>query len=173
MKIIKRFDFSSNHQSNSVIIRNELDDTYRFYIKGAPEKIKDFCNKDTIPSNYNEILKEHTQRGFRVLACATKPLEKNEMIRNLKNESNEDDHNFVKECRIKFEKDLHFLGFIILSNKLKPDTSNVISNLKASSCKIIMATGDNPFTSISVGKQCKLIEQEEICLIDIEDKKLN
>jgi len=156
-------------------VNNCLDNTYRFYIKGAPEKIKEFCNPKYIPKNFNEILKKHTENGFRVLACATKPLKEADILREFKI-MNEDFDAKSKEItrilRSKFENNLIFLGFIIVSNKLKSDTTGVISNLKKSNCKIFMATGDNPFTSISVARQCGLIENEEIAFIDFENQKL-
>ena len=57
-----------------------------------------------------------------------------------------------------YENNLTFLGFIIFRNKLKRDTKTEIENLNESGCKIVMATGDNPFTSISVAKECGLIK---------------
>ncbi len=77
-----------------------------------------------------------------------------------------------KILRSRFENNLIFLGFIIVSNKLKPDTSNVITILKKSNCKIFMATGDNPFTSISVARQCFLINNIETGFIELENNYL-
>jgi len=77
--------------------------------------------------------------------------------------------------RKKFENNLVFLGFIIFTNKLKKDTKNVIANLKNSNCKLVMATGDNPFTSISVARECELIENSKnsTYLIDLEKDEKN
>ena len=55
------------------------------------------------------------------------------------------------------ENNLIFLGFILFKNKLKLDTKEVINSIKISNCNLIMATGDNPFTSISVGLESGLI----------------
>lgn len=193
LKIIRRFEFSSVYQSNSVIIKNELDNTYRFYIKGAPEKIKNLCLPETLPANFSQILKNHTKKGYRVLACATKPLQESILIRDMKNDyfekkntsemiyfgSDANDLRKIpsinknkKEFRDLYENQLNFLGFIIISNQLKNETTNVIKQLKDSGCHIVMATGDNPFTSVSVAKQCGLIDNENLCLIDLEDNEL-
>jgi cation-transporting ATPase 13A2 len=162
LTIIKRFEFSSKFQSMSVIVKNCLDDSYRFFIKGAPERIIQLCNPTSLPCSYNDMLMEHTKNGYRVLACATKFLEGN----------NESKYSKEEE-RSKYENDLTFLGFIIFRNKLKRDTKHVIAGLKNSDCKLVMATGDNPFTSISVARECELIESEkEIYLIDLE-KEVN
>lgn len=39
------------------------------------------------------------------------------------------------------EKDLEFLGFIILENRLKNSTAEVINELKAANIRTIMITG--------------------------------
>jgi cation-transporting ATPase 13A2 len=157
LTIIKRFSFSSKFQSMSVIVKNCLDDSYRFFIKGAPERIIQLCDPKSLPTSYSDMLMEHTKNGYRVLACATKYLDS-------------DENKYLnEEERSLYESDLIFLGFIIFRNKLKRDTKHVIAGLKNSDCKLVMATGDNPFTSISVARECELIDSErEIYLIDLE-----
>lgn len=162
MTIIKRFDFSSKFQSNSVIVRNNLDGAYRYFIKGAPEKIIKICNSSTLPDMFYDELSQHTQNGFRVLACATKPIP--------------DSPNYQSfEERTYFENDLIFLGFIVFKNKLKRDTKLIMSKLKNTDINIMMATGDNPFTSISVAQECGLVEgNKEIYFCNLEkDKETN
>jgi cation-transporting ATPase 13A1 len=49
------------------------------------------------------------------------------------------------------EKDLLFCGFIIAECPLKPDTKNLIDELKASSHEVKMITGDNELTAAFIG----------------------
>jgi cation-transporting ATPase 13A3/4/5 len=56
------------------------------------------------------------------------------------------------------ESDLHFLGFLVMQNKLKPVTTTVIKQLNEANIRTIMATGDNVLTAISVGRECKIID---------------
>ena len=100
LTIIKRFEFSSKFQSNSVIIYNHLDRSYRYFIKGAPEKIMQICNPNSLPDNFSKELSNQTQNGYRVLACATKPLE------------DKSGYEFSDDREI-YENNLNFLGFII------------------------------------------------------------
>jgi cation-transporting ATPase 13A3/4/5 len=148
LTIKKRFEFSSKFQANSVIVKNHLDGSYRFFIKGAPEKIIQFCISETLPDSLSEQLLNHTQTGYRVLACATKPIPER------------DDYESEEE-REKYECDLIFLGLVVFRNKLKRDTKHIISKLKGSSINLVMATGDNPFTSISVARECGLIDRNK------------
>lgn len=41
--LIRRFDFSSKLQRMSVIAKNMYDDTFRSYVKGSPERIRELC----------------------------------------------------------------------------------------------------------------------------------
>lgn len=61
LTIVKRFEFSSKYQAMSVIVKNNFDQSYRFYIKGAPEKVYLLCDPKTLPKNFTEKLLEHTQ----------------------------------------------------------------------------------------------------------------
>ncbi len=62
---------------SSVIVKNFLNSSYRSYVKGSPEKIKELCKSSTLPSNYEEILQIYTESGYRVLGLATKSLDIN------------------------------------------------------------------------------------------------
>jgi len=143
----------------SVIVKNNLDKSYRYFIKGAPEKIIEYCNLDTLPYNYLEQLSDHTQNGFRVLACATKSIP-------------EKDYTDNDTKRNQFNNNLTFLGFIVFKNKLKRDTKLVIQSLLYAKCKIVISTGDNPFTTISVATECTILHKDEnIYLCDIDENK--
>ena len=69
--MLRRFDFTSKLQRMSVIIRNFLDFSFRAYVKGSPEKIRELCRPETLPRNFDEILEIYTEYGYRVLALAT------------------------------------------------------------------------------------------------------
>ena len=156
--ILKRFEFSSKFQSMSIIAKNSIDNSCRFFIKGAPEKVLLNCKKETIPEDYQEELLNHTKKGLRVLACATKLISKKDylILDSLNREF--------------FEDNLIFLGFIVFKNKLKKDTKNIVEIIKNSGNRLVMATGDNPFTSISVAQECSLIPltNMSLFLLDIE-----
>ena len=72
--LIRRFDFSSLLQRMSVICKNDMDEGYRAFVKGSPEKISELCDSQTIPRNFQQVLTEYTQEGYRVIALAFKEL---------------------------------------------------------------------------------------------------
>lgn len=143
--IIRRFEFTSKLQRMSVIVKISLeDDLYRMHIKGAPEKIRELCRPDSIPENYSEILSKYTNQGLRVLACASKPLKiQREEISTVE--------------RSEIEKDFAFVGFLILENKLKEITPQIIGVLQDALIRSVMVTGDNVLTAISVARKCGII----------------
>ena len=55
------------------------------------------------------------------------------------------------------EKQLTFLGLLVMENKLKKETSGVIKELNEAKIRTIMATGDNVLTAISVARQCSIL----------------
>lgn len=53
-----------------------------------------------------------------------------------------------------------FLGFLVMENKLKPETTAVIETLHGAEVRCVMATGDNIHTAISVARQCKMLDEK-------------
>jgi cation-transporting P-type ATPase 13A2 len=64
--------------------------------------------------------------------------------------------------RDEVEKNLNFLGFLIMQNKLKAATVKSIFELNEADIRTIMATGDNILTAMSVGRKCGIIKEEQI-----------
>ena len=166
LKVIYRSHFESRNQSMSVIVKNNFNETIRLFIKGAPEKIIVQCLKESIPINYDEIHRKYTLQGFRVLACATKLI--------AENPNNELDIICNEEYQNYKGNDLIFLGLILFQNKIKINTKTVLQKLKDEGLFPIISTGDNAFTSISLVKECKLVQNfSKFCILDIALDKDN
>ncbi|VVC96464.1 unnamed protein product [Leptidea sinapis] len=107
-----RFHFSSSQQSMGVIARVLGQPSMVYYVKGAPEKIAGMCDALTLPDNFNTVLNEYTSNGFRVIGLAYKKLD-----RKMK---------WVDAQRVKrdmLEHGMTFLGFLVMQNSLKPETT--------------------------------------------------
>lgn len=135
------------------MVRQFGDNGANFFVKGAPESIRDICIPESLPSDYDELLNYYTHKGFRVIACATKYERKLSWMK------------VQKLSRADAESNLEFVGFIIFENKLKPTTSQVISELNQAGIRNVMCTGDNILTAISVARECKMIGTNEQCFI--------
>src|SRR5690606_34229442 len=121
------------------------EDYFKIYVKGSPEKIRDLCNPETIPHTFEQELQKYTSKGFRVLGLGMKKMKMNYFQTQQIN-------------REIIESNLIFLGFLIVENKLKKETKSSIEVLKHADMKMIMATGDNILTAISVARDCNIID---------------
>ena len=52
---------------------------------------------------------------------------------------------------------MHFLGFLVMENKLKAVTSQSIKTLNDCNIRTMMATGDNLLTAICVARNCNIL----------------
>ncbi|KAJ5693339.1 cation-transporting ATPase [Penicillium macrosclerotiorum] len=147
--VLRNFEFVSQLRRASVVVRQFGDNGVSFFVKGAPESIKEICAPETLPSDYDEYLNYYTHKGYRVIACATKYERKLSWMK------------VQKLSRAEAESNLEFVGFIIFENKLKPSTSSVISELNQAGIRNVMCTGDNILTAISVARECEMIGLKE------------
>ena len=146
--IAKRFDFSSKLQRMTVIGKNINEDFFKVFCKGSPEKIKELCDPSTIPESFDETLNNYTTRGYRVLGMAAKSLKMS----------------FKQSQEIKrdiVEKNMIFLGLLIVQNKLKEKTKECLEKFDNADLRMVMATGDNILTAICVSKDCNLIRKNQ------------
>ena len=68
------------------------------------------------------------------------------------------------------KKDLIFIGFSVIENKLKEGTKDTIVELDNADYRMVMANGDNNLTCISVSKECSLVrEHQDIFYCEIEN----
>jgi len=148
--LVRRFDFSAGLQRMSVVCNNKFDgnDSFKAFVKGSPEQITKLCLRDTVPGDFRDVLHVYSQAGYRVIALAYK-----EMPDGWQPLSNTD--------RADVESQLTFLGLLIMENKLKPVTKDIIRVLKEAEVTPIMATGDNVLTAISVAGQCGIIDDSK------------
>lgn len=144
--IVRQFPFTSSLQRMSVITRTLGANHYDLYCKGSPEMILSLSRAESIPSDFAAVLQEYTSEGYRVIALAHKSLNRLP---------------YAKVQRINreaAETDLTFLALIVMENRLKPETSPVITELNTACIKTVMVTGDNMLTALSVARDCDIVK---------------
>ena len=122
---------------------------FRVFCKGSPEKIETISNPSTLPTNFHSVLDSYTEKGYRVIALATKLLPANKSYFKIK-----------RMHTPEVEKDLEFLGLIVLENRIKKETKPVIKQLQNAKVRTVMVTGDHIQTAVSVAKECKMISSK-------------
>ncbi|KAE8348877.1 hypothetical protein BDV28DRAFT_164004 [Aspergillus coremiiformis] len=160
---LRSFEFVSQLRRASVIVRQFGDSGASILVKGAPESVKAICIPESLPNDFEYLLSQYTHKGYRVIACAAKYKQKLSWMK------------VQKMTRADAESNLEFIGFIIFENKLKPKTTETITELNQAGIRNIMCTGDNILTAISVARECGLVSKYEHCFIPhfVEDNPHN
>ncbi|XP_065286450.1 endoplasmic reticulum transmembrane helix translocase isoform X2 [Dermacentor albipictus] len=155
LKIFSRFHFSSALKRMSVVAGfaapGAMETTYIVAVKGAPETLKGMFAR--IPEDYDEVYLRMSRRGARVLAmgrCVLGQLS-HQQVRDL--------------TRDTVERNLEFVGFLVVSCPLKSDSLAVIKEIQASSHHVCMITGDAPLTACHVAQELNFISSQRATLI--------
>jgi cation-transporting P-type ATPase 13A2 len=138
------YHFEPEIKRMGVIVQS--DNRMLLYMKGAPEVLLPLC-KD-LPENTYETFLHYIRKGYRVLGCAYKVIEK--FSENLKLDD--------------IDHDLTFLGFPLLENPLKSDAGLTIDLLRAANIQCSISTGDNILTGLSVAKSLYMVTSDEVYL---------
>ncbi|KAI5160102.1 manganese-transporting P-type ATPase [Nematocida ausubeli] len=143
--VLKKFSFDSSLKRAVSIIQSE--DSFFVVMKGAPETVQEYLQK--VPADYSKF-EERAENGFRVIALAMKPLKSVSKAQILSMERSE------------IEVDLQFVGVALYNSKLKDNAQETISHLIESNHKVIMITGDNGKTAVSVAKQVGMYNEKHL-----------
>jgi cation-transporting ATPase 13A3/4/5 len=160
--VLHIFHFTSHLKRMGVVTIDLTTSKYSFYIKGAPEIVSSLCIPSTLPPNFSAILTQYSSAGYRVIACAFKPLPSINLP-------------FLKTSPIhQIENQLIFLGLIILQNSIKPECPLIMHDLKEAGLNSIIVTGDAMLTSIKVGRECGMIDSsQDIYFGEFVEESLN
>uniref|UniRef100_A0A665X0X8 P-type ATPase A domain-containing protein n=1 Tax=Echeneis naucrates TaxID=173247 RepID=A0A665X0X8_ECHNA len=141
--VVQRFPFSSALQRMSVVTVAQGGHSALAFIKGSPEMVASLCRADTVPLQFSSKLHNFSSEGLRVLALAYKRLDT------------------VLLHRDEVEKDMEFLGLLMMKNLVKPESANVINILRLAHLRSVMVTGDNILTAVNVAKSCGMVGSNE------------
>ena len=158
----KQIPFDSNKKRMTTLVKeyndNNKDNEFRLYTKGAAEYIKDYC-KYYINSETGEkhLLSED------VLKNLENKIEKlnNDMLRTI----------YIAYKDIKFEEyenkdkdidktDLILLSILGIRDTVRKGVKEAVMKCKEASVNVIMVTGDNIKTAISIAKSSNIIEDD-------------
>ncbi len=124
----------------------------RIYIKGAPEKLLPYVKKyisesgDRLqfsPSVIKKICKQATEQGKRVILIAM-------------SESDIPLSDIAKKTL----PELIFIGLVILEDLLRDTASESVRTLRDAGVAVVMITGDNKDTAISIARGCGILTKD-------------
>ncbi|ETV68888.1 hypothetical protein, variant 1 [Aphanomyces astaci] len=133
---IRRFAFDAAVQRSSVVVQvsTEPSSLKRVYAKGSPEAIAEICTN--VPATFHVMVQQYTAQGLYCMGLAMKRMNTLEST----------------TFRAQVECDMHFLGFLLFVNHVKPESRRVIETLEAGDIDVRIITGDNAVTAMHVAR---------------------
>jgi P-type Ca2+ transporter type 2C len=166
-KRIDHVPFESDHKYMATL--NAVDDSHIIYVKGAPEKLMEFCTREMTANGEQELQKDfwnkeierQASEGRRVIAAAYKIAD---------SETVSIEHEDIKSGFI-------FLGVLGMIDPPRPEAIEAIRKCKDAGIIVKMITGDHVITARAIGKELgigdgvKAISGQELEQIDDETMK--
>jgi len=138
-KLLREYPLSEKILAVSRVWRSPDEENYVIAAKGAPEAIADLCHFRENPLKVlNEQIEEMAQRGMRVIGVAKATFTASKLP--------SAQHDFAFE----------FLGLLGLSDPLRPEVADAISECYTAGIRVIMITGDYPGTAKNIAQQSGL-----------------
>lgn len=148
VKLIDRLPFDSNIKMSAARVSDG--GVKRLYIKGAPEillpRAKKYLRADGrsgafMPSELLKLCKRETMLGKRLLVVA-RALSADNMI-------------LMSGGKI---PELELVCVVVLEDKLRESASGSVEKLRAAGIGVVMITGDNKDTAVSIARECKILD---------------
>ena len=170
-EILKKFDFDSERQRSSIIVKDKKTNKIILYIKGSDQKIFNLIN-DFSTQNLFEISKQHLEQfaceGLRTLCYSFKYIDEKEY--NLWSKDFEDmKYKCINDKSLNHELDLLIekiegnsilLGVSALEDKLQDRVKNDIEDFIEAGINFWMITGDKMDTAETIGYSCGIISED-------------
>ena len=145
--IVRIFPFSSQNKDMSTIV-NE-DGRLMLYTKGNPEKILSLCSNVSAEetAHIQKLMENFQDKAGRLLAFAHKELAC-----------------FNGEEQQELEQDLHYDGFVAISDPLSPDVYDSIRDCRRAGIEVKMLTGDNIRTARAIAEELHMLQDGHLAV---------
>ena len=145
--IVRIFPFSSQNKDMSTIV-NE-DGRLMLYTKGNPEKILSLCSNVSAEetAHIQKLMENFQDKAGRLLAFAHKELAC-----------------FNGEEQQELEQDLHYDGFVAISDPLSPDVYDSIRDCRRAGIEVKMLTGDNIRTARAIAEELHMLKDGHLAV---------
>lgn len=145
--IVRVFPFSSQNKDMSTIV-NE-DGRLMLYTKGNPEKILPLCSNVSAEetAHIQKLMENFQDKAGRLLTFAHKELAC-----------------FNGEKQQELEQDLHYDGFVVISDPLSPDVYDSIRDCRRAGIEVKMLTGDNIRTARAIAEELHMLQDGHLAV---------
>ena len=153
------FDFDSKRKRMSVLAKNQNDEKYTFYMKGADNVVLQRSSTDPA---LIERLYDITNAGLRSLCFASKEIDDaTELINeyNQKKKLLDKREEAIAEMAEKVETDFKVFAFSGVEDELQDNVKLTLQRLRNANIKVWMLTGDKLDTAINIGSTSGLVNK--------------
>lgn len=152
--LVREYPLSKELLAMSHVWNSPDGSEYIIAAKGAPEAIFELCHlPEDQRQTLSDIIKEMASEGLRVLGVAKSVFKPGRLP------------------QIQHDFEFGFLGFIGLSDPIRPTVKDAIKECYRAGIKVVMITGDYPVTAQYIGRQIGLKDIEN-CVTGIELDRL-
>ena len=142
-KIIEENTFDQESKTISTVF--EEDGKRYVFVRGAPESILEKSKVSEEEKNkINKVMEDYAREGLRIIGFGSK----------IENHEKETDREHI-------ENNLEFLGIVGIHDAPRPDAKDAVESAKKAGIKVIMVTGDNEITALTIAKEVGLIDKDE------------
>jgi sodium/potassium-transporting ATPase subunit alpha len=146
---VGEFPFEADRKRMSVITR-DASGVCALWCKGAPETVLPLCSgwldgstlrplDDKALARFRQAHEDMADRGLRVLALASRRLDKGEEAA---------------------ENGLELCGLIALEDPPRPDVHDAVTRCLEAGVRIVMVTGDHPHTALALAREVGMVRGE-------------
>ncbi|OGH38890.1 MAG: hypothetical protein A3B44_04045 [Candidatus Levybacteria bacterium RIFCSPLOWO2_01_FULL_38_21] len=142
-KIIEENTFDQESKTISTVF--EENNKKYVFVRGAPESIlKKSKVTEEEENKINKIIEDYAREGLRVIGFGSKI-----------------ERHYEKTDRAHLENGLEFLGIVGIHDAPRPDAKDAVESARKAGIKVIMITGDNEITALTIAKEVGLIDKNE------------
>lgn len=139
---VKEFPFNQQLRLSGVLWKHPKG--YSLYVKGAPEQVLHHCRQGNVLDDAKAQLARFTGRGYRTIGFAQK---------DIKNKPESLGHEELS--------DMHFDGFVGLSDQLRVGVDTSIAQARQAGIKVVMMTGDHVETAGHIARKVGIVSGTE------------
>lgn len=142
----------------------------RLYISGAPEFLLDVSSRyysgghmrhmdGEAEARFREVLEKESRKGRRLIALTFKDVKFDRMPRSKRGEPD-----------IRVAENLVFAGLLVFEDPIREDVHESMALARSAGARVIMLTGDNPNTAITIARQAGIATENNTAVLGDELK---
>lgn len=168
-KVLEKIPFNSSRKKASTLIIKQNNNSKLIHMKGAFEIVIKSCSRilkddnkiQQLTSkhleNIEKITNEYTSNSQRCIALAYKEI----LNSNFEYKKTHKDSTSILPKYESEESNFILIGIIAINDSLKKNVFESIQTCNKSGINIVMITGDNINTAVSIAKSCNIIKEKD------------